>query len=90
MGTALVKMKIMPTAPGVDLNKITEDAKKIIESKKVLNPVFEQQPIAFGLIAVIAGFAWPEENELEDLEQELRTIENVNSVEVIDLRRAIG
>ena len=51
---------------------------------------FEEEPIAFGLKAIIALFAWPEEKELESLENELKDIEGVNSIQVIDIRRAFG
>ena len=44
----------------------------------------------FGLKAVILSFAWPEEKELEDLEQQLKQVEDVNSVQVVDIRRAVG
>jgi elongation factor 1-beta len=90
MGTALVKIKIMPTSPEVDLEKIRESAKEIVESNKGKNPSFEEQPIAFGLKAVIVGFAIDENDELEPIENALRNIENVNSAEVSDMRRAFG
>ncbi len=54
------------------------------------NPRFEEEPIAFGLKAVIALFAWPEESELEALESSLNEIEDVSSIQVIDMRRAFG
>jgi len=90
MGIAAVKIKLMPTSPEVDLEKIKEDAKIIVEQKSGKNCKFEEEPIAFGLKAIIVFFAWPEEQELEELEEGLKKIENVNSVQVIDMRRAFG
>jgi len=90
MGTALIKIKIMPISPETNLEEIKNKAKLIITKKKGENCNFEEQPIAFGLKAVIAGFALDEEYELESIEEELKKIENVNSVEVIDMRRAFG
>jgi len=91
MGIALIKIKIMPTSPDVNLNKIKDLAKKIIEKGKGKRVSFEEQPIAFGLKAVIAGFEQDEnEGELEPIENQLREIEDVSSVEVIDMRRAFG
>ena len=90
MGVAAVKMRIMPKSPDSDLEIIQESAKEIIEKHSGKGPVFEKKPIAFGLNSLEFFFGWPEENELEDLEQELGSIENVNSVELIDIRRAIG
>ena len=90
MGIAAVKIKIMPSSPDVNLEEIKEKAKSIIEGKSGKNCKFEEEPIAFGLNAIIVLFAWPEEQELEELEKELNKIENVNSVQVVDMRRAFG
>ncbi|MFH1787239.1 MAG: elongation factor 1-beta [archaeon] len=90
MGTALIKIKIMPTSPDVNLEEIKEKTKMVIEENKGEKCVFEEEPIAFGLKAVIAGFSLDEEYELEPIEQSLRQIENVNSAEVSDMRRAFG
>jgi elongation factor 1-beta len=90
MGIAAVKIKIMPISPDINLEEIKEKAKKSIEQKGGKNCNFEEELIAFGLKAVIAFFAWPEEKELENLEEELKKIKNVNSAQLIDIRRAIG
>ncbi len=90
MGIAAVKIKILPTSPEVDLEKLKEQAKTIIEKTGGKNCNFEEEPIAFGLKALIAFFAWPEELELESLENSLNKIEEVSSVQVIDMRRAFG
>lgn len=90
MGIAAVKIKIMPSSPDINLEEIEKGARKILEEKEVKNPQFEKQPIAFGLNALIILFAWPEEKELEGLENDLKKIGDVKSAEVIDIRRAIG
>ena len=90
MGITAVKIKLMPSSPEINLEEIEEKVKNIIEEAGGKNPTFEKQPIAFGLNALIILFAWPEEKELEYLENKLKNIENVNSTDVIDIRRAIG
>jgi len=91
MGVALIKIKLMPSSPDVNLEEIKEKAKKIVENNKGARVSFEEQPIAFGLKAVIVGFEQNEDNgELEPIENALREIEDVNSVEVVDMRRAFG
>jgi len=90
MGIAAVKIKILPTSLDIDLEEIKSTAKGIIEKMGGKNASFEQEPIAFGLEAIIAFFAWPEELELESLEHELNGIEGVSSIQVIDMRRAFG
>ena len=88
--TTLVKIKLMPSSPETDLEEIKEKTRKLIESGGGKGVKFEEEPIAFGLKAVIVFFLWDEEKELEPLENSLEEIENVNSVEMIDMRRAIG
>jgi translation elongation factor aEF-1 beta len=80
----------MPSSPESDLENIEETAKSIIEDMGGKNCTFEEEPIAFGLKAIIALFAWPEEKELENLESELKEVEDVNSIQMIDIRRAFG
>ncbi len=90
MGIALIKIKLMPSLPDVDFEKVQKKAKEIVESGKGTKIMFEEQPIAFGLKALIVGFDLDEEQELEPIEEELRKIENITSAEVIDMRRAFG
>ena len=90
MGIAAVKIRIMPTSPEVDLERLKKTAKVIIERMGGKNCKFEEEPIAFGLKAIIAFFAWPEERELDSLEGFLNKIEEVSSLQVIDMRRALG
>jgi len=90
MDVAAVKIKIMPNSPETDMKKIEQDVKILLEKQGVKNPGFEIQPIAFGLKALIILFGWPEEKELEELEEKLRKINDVSSVQLIDIRRAIG
>jgi len=91
MGITLIKIKIMPLSLETNLEEIKEKAKKIIEENKGARVEFEEEPIAFGLKAVIAGFEQNEDDgELDPIEEGLRKIENVSSAEVIDMRRAFG
>lgn len=90
MGTAVVKIKIMPVSPETDLEKLKEKAKSEIQKLGGGIPKFEEEEIAFGLKALIAFFAWPEEKELENLESSLGNIKDVSSVQITDIRRAIG
>jgi len=87
MGTAGIKIKIMPSSPDVNLDEIQNKAKALVEEKGGKNREYEIQPIAFGLNAIIAFFEWPEEQELDSIEEALKNIENVSSVQVIDMRK---
>lgn len=90
MGVAAVKIKIMPSSPSVNTKNLGEKAKELIEASGGKNCTITEEPIAFGLKAIIAFFAWREEEELEKLEGKLGKIKDVNSVQVIDMRRAFG
>lgn len=90
MSIAAVKIKILPTSPDVDLDRLKVIIKEIVERTGGKNCNFEEEPIAFGLKALIAFFAWPEELELENLENSLNEIEDVSSLQVVDMRRAFG
>ena len=86
-GISGVKIKIMPNSPDADLAEIEKKAKEIIEKNGGINKEYSQEPIAFGLKAVIAFFQWPEEKETEDLEESLKNIPEVQSVQIIDMRK---
>jgi len=91
MGTTLIKIKLMPSSPDVNLEDIKQKAKKIIEDNKGQKVTFEEEPIAFGLKAVIAGFQQNEkEGELDPIENSLKEVENISSVEIVDMRKAFG
>ena len=87
MGTAGIKIKIMPTSPDADLEEIKNAAIKIVEKEGGKNRIYEEEPIAFGLKAIIAFFEWPEEKELDIIEEKFSKIPEVNSVQVIDMRK---
>ncbi len=90
MGSMNVQIKIMPSSVGASLEKIKKEAKKIIEEHNGTGPVFSEEPIAFGLKALMILFTYPEEKELEELEKRLSKIVDVSSAEMIDIRRAVG
>jgi len=91
MGTAALKIRIMPESPESNLEAIKSKAKEIcVKHNKVLVHSIEEEEIAFGLKAIILTLVWPEELDQSVVEDELAEIPEVNSVEVIDYRRVIG
>jgi len=90
MGTINVRIKIMPSSPNSNLEDIKEEARKTIEREGGKGCIFGEEPIAFGLKAVIVTFLYPEEKGIDSMENHLGKIENVNSVQVVDIRRAFG
>ena len=92
MAQVVVTLKIMPESPDIDLSHIEIKAnKKIKDFAGNTETKSEEEPIAFGLKALKIIFVMNEEKgSTEELEKKISSINGVNSVEVIDVRRAIG
>ena len=90
MGSVLIKIKIMPKAPDVNLEEIKNSAKLVVEKNNGRNITFHEEPIAFGLKAIIVSFNIDEENALDPIEESLKKIEDVSSIQITDMRRAFG
>ena len=91
MANVVVKLKVMPESPETNLDEIKEKATKLIEKYNGYVHKVEQEPIAFGLIALNFIFLIPEaQGSTDNLEAEISKLEHVQSVEVTDVRRAFG
>ena len=92
MARVVVSLRIMPQSPDIDLSELEKKAKQ--EVVKFCNSEefkVEIQPIAFGLKSLIILFVMEESiGSTEKLEQNISQIEGVESVEVTDVRRAVG
>ena len=92
MADVVVTLKIMPQDTNVNLSNIEAEAKKEI-IKFCNSQEFKTQiePIAFGLKALNIFFVMDEsKGSTEELEKRISQIKCVESVEVTDVRRAIG
>lgn len=92
MANAIVSMKIMPESPDIDLDEIELKVKEVIVNHVGEGEIrAEQVPVAFGLKSLNLIFVMNEQNhKLEPIENEIASLEGINSVEVTDVRRAIG
>ncbi|MFZ5955644.1 MAG: elongation factor 1-beta [Nanoarchaeota archaeon] len=90
MATVAIKLKIMPEDLDTDLDSIKKSGTKKIKEQGGVITSFEEEPIAFGLKALIATMAWPEEKDTDLIENIFSKIKGVSSVEILDYRRAIG
>jgi len=86
----ILKIKIMPESPETNLNDIKKKAEKILSSLGGKLHSTEEQPIAFGLKALIIMATWPEDKGPDALEEQLSKMPHINSSEIIDVRRAVG
>jgi translation elongation factor aEF-1 beta len=82
-----VKYKLMPESPSVNLKVIEESAKKIVDDFGGKNKEYAIEEIAFGLKAVIVFFFYPDDKNIDSMEGKLAQIENVASVQLIDMRK---
>lgn len=82
-----VKYKLMPVSPETDLTEIEESAKKIVEEFGGRNKEYTVEPIAFGLKALIVFFFYPDDKDIEGMEEKLSKIKNVASAQLIDMRK---
>ncbi|AJF62415.1 MAG: Elongation factor 1-beta [archaeon GW2011_AR20] len=92
MANVIITLKIMPESPEIDLNELQ---KKAIDEIKEFTGETETkstiEPVAFGLKALKITFVMDENRGgTEELENNISGLDGVNSVEVIDVRRAIG
>jgi elongation factor 1-beta len=93
MALAIVTVKIMPESPDVDLTLVQQTASDKIDTftQSEGEKRFAVEPIAFGLNALKITFVMDEKlGSTDPLEAALSEIEGVNSVETVDVRRAIG
>ncbi|MBI2004520.1 hypothetical protein HYS72_03600 [Candidatus Pacearchaeota archaeon] len=74
-------------SPNANLKEIEKKAKEIVESFGGFNKEYSIEPIAFGLKAIIVFFQFPENDNAEKVENALKKIKNVQSVQLIDMRK---
>jgi elongation factor 1-beta len=91
MATAGMQFKIMPEGLDTNLEELKNKIKEATETFKsgVFNDA-KEEPIAFGLKALIITIALSEDEESDAVEEAFSKIEGVSSVELIDYRRAVG
>lgn len=93
MVKVIVTLKIMPESPDVDLDKIKDDAGNIItEAEGIVNKEhIKEEPVGFGLKAVIMSFAIDESKGSPDpIAEKIAELEDVKSAEVTMVSRALG
>ena len=90
MALVAVIFKVMPVSPDVDMKKLRENVEAKLKKIGGMLHKVDEQPIAFGLKALVFLIGWDEKNDPDLIETEIAKIKDVNSVEITDVRRAIG
>ena len=87
MGEVLTTMKIMPDSPDIDLESIKEAIKTSMPENAKIHEISEE-PIAFGLVAVILQFITEDgEGGSEPVEEMVSAIDGVASIEITGVGR---
>ncbi len=87
MAKVVAQIKIFPTETTVDLQELRKAVEKALPAGTSVAR-FDEEPIAFGLIALIAHIVLPESSgELEKVERALKGIEEIDEAETTLVRR---
>jgi translation elongation factor aEF-1 beta len=87
MGRVVATIKIFPEDVIIGVDRIKQAIERELPEAVTIHKLVEE-PIAFGLVALIAHVVIPEEEgRLDAVEQILQTIEGVGQTEVLLVRR---
>ncbi len=88
MGRVVASFKIFPTDIEVKLDSLRESIKQAMPAEASIHS-FQEDPIAFGLVALIANIIMPEdvEGEIDKIEEILRKIDTISEIQTLMVRR---
>ncbi len=89
MGRIVFSVKLFPEDPALKLDIIKERVKKALPSYASVYR-FDEEPIAFGLVALIAQIVFPEYKEglMDEVEEKLKSVDGMSQSDVLMVRRA--
>jgi translation elongation factor aEF-1 beta len=89
LGNIVISFKIFPSEATVDLNLLRERIEEQLPKFASVRG-FAEEPIAFGLSALIAHIILPEDRSgvLDEVESYLLRIKEISQIETIMVRRA--
>ncbi|MGN1321006.1 MAG: elongation factor 1-beta [Methanosphaera sp.] len=86
MSDVVAILKVMPESPDVDLEALKESLKNVLNDGEFER--VEEEPIGFGLVALNVTIVVDDgEGGTEPAEQAIADLDEVQSVEVTDVRR---
>jgi len=89
MGYAGVTIRTMPDSPTVNLEEIKNKIKEFVESEEGKIIEQKEEPIAFGLKAIVTKFKWDETKDSDKFNDKIAKSKNINSSQVVDVRRMV-
>ena len=84
----MVSLKIFPSDIVSDMSQFQDRVRKTLEGKATIYK-FEEEPVAFGLVALIAHVVMPEDvdGRMDEVEARLKAMDGVSQVQVLVSRR---
>lgn len=88
MGRVIASFKIFPSDVEIKLDNLKEAIKQKLPKEASIHS-FQEEPIAFGLTALIVNIIMPEdvEGEMDKIEEILKKTENVSEIQTLMVRR---
>jgi len=88
LARVMVSLKIFPSDIVADMNGLKETIKESLQGKATIYK-FDEEPVAFGLIALIVHILISEEASgiMDEVERRLKSIDGISEVEVLVSRR---
>jgi elongation factor 1-beta len=87
LARVVAQIKIFPTETTVDLAQLRKKVEKALPLGTTVAR-FDEEPIAFGLVALVARVAMPDaEGQMDKVEDALKSVENVGEIQVVNVWR---
>ncbi|WP_455369998.1 elongation factor 1-beta [[Eubacterium] cellulosolvens] len=89
MAKVIATIKIFPSDPSTDISELKVKIEEKLP-KDVSIIASKEEPIAFGLVALIANIAMPEEisGKMDEVESALKSTEGVSEIQMVNVTRA--
>ena len=87
MAKVIAQIKIFPTETTVDLVELRKKVEAGLPAGTSIAR-FDEEPIAFGLVALVARVAMADqEGQMDKVEEALKSVENVGEIQVVNVWR---
>jgi elongation factor 1-beta len=87
LAKVIAQIKIFPTETTVDLVELRKKVEKALPAGTAVAK-FDEEPIAFGLVALVARVAMPDaEGQMDKVEEALKSVDNVGEIQVVNVWR---
>jgi elongation factor 1-beta len=88
LAKVLASIKIFPTDANLDLNVLRTKIQQSLPPGSTVQK-FEEEPVAFGLVALIAHVVLPDdvEGKMDQVEESIRAVDWVSEIQVLRVGR---